>query len=330
MVQNPHGGVYDLSPEAAHALNELTNYPRMTHDEELEVIHQLDVTRKRIRQLHTYIAESTTPEESERLHSELADFEAELTRLRDSFFYANARLVVTITNEFSRMSFQDMFQFGCIGLMRAIDLYDPSRGAFSTYATYWIKQAIQRGCDKDETVIRVPVHMRAEVKKVRKKVLAFAQEHGRILTPTEACHMATMPIAKLQPALTGMTGVTSLDSLSIDNEVCAVADSPLDLIVEIDSRQDAILAIRAGLHELRLAGMDIAARIIQLRYRIDEPGTFRENKQSVRSIREVHLMLSNEGIACNTKEVRMYEQSGMEWIATRSASVRAFVKGDEE
>ena len=158
MFAHSHGMLHDETIEGKTLLAQMASTPLLGVEGEKELATELRRLRDLIKFYRQTIAESSDATESEFYHAYLSETEAELTRKRDEFFYANVRLVLDIVGSMSRMEYMDMFQWGVIGLMRAVDLYDPTLDVrFSTYATYWIKQAIQRGCDKDESLIALPV-----------------------------------------------------------------------------------------------------------------------------------------------------------------------------
>lgn len=123
-----------------------------------------------------------SPEEFVAFEAKADSFKDELDSLRQYFADANLRLVVSIAKKYQGrgLSFLDLIQEGNSGLIRAVDKYDVSRGyKFSTYATWWVRQAITRAIPEQSRTIRIPVHVSEILKKVRKAKREFVKEFGQ-------------------------------------------------------------------------------------------------------------------------------------------------------
>src|SRR3989449_6614249 len=115
---------------------------------------------------------------------------------RQRFIRANLRLVVSIARKYQGqgLPFLDLIQEGNIGLMRAVELFDWRRGfKFSTYATWWIRQAITRAIADRGRQIRLPVHVHDQIRKMRRTFVQFSQRMGRDPTPEELSKMLDVP-----------------------------------------------------------------------------------------------------------------------------------------
>lgn len=255
----------------------------------------------------------------------------ELTRLRDEFFYSNVKFILEIIKRMSRVEHDDMFQFGALGLMRAIDLYDPAlrvRGApvrFSTYAKYWIKQSIQRGCDRTESTIVLPVHVRDTLKKLRREGIRFVQEHGRQPELAKLCEYAGLDHNRIEKMLSMTQTPTSLDqSGEEDGETPAFNDvleeqvrAPdiLDVLVaEEDAKLDGPVHLLELLAKLRLVEPDghLQAEVLECRYFIGEGPAENGRAASTRTIGRVSALL---GIS--RSEVTRLQRAGMEWLRSQ-------------
>jgi RNA polymerase primary sigma factor len=119
---------------------------------------------------------------------------------RDHLITANSRLVISVAKKYmkSSVTFLDLIQEGNIGLMRAIKKFDYRRGfKFSTYATWWIRQAITRAIDDQSRTIRIPVHMNDRIRRMNRAKNKLIQKNDREPTPEELAEVLNVPLDKV-------------------------------------------------------------------------------------------------------------------------------------
>ena len=249
-------------------LKEIGKIPLLTIEEETDLANDVILGRSAKEELEKIESDdqNTVPlEEYERLQ-EISD-KADLAK--DKLVNANLRLVVSIAKRYlSRgLQFLDLIQEGNMGLIKAVDKFDPSKGfKFSTYATWWIRQAITRAVADQARTIRIPVHMVETINKIIRVNRQLLQELGREPSPAEIAEKMDMPEEKVREILKISQEPVSLETPIGEEEDSHLGDFIQDDNVPVPAEQAAFTMLREQLDEILDTLTDRERKVLTLRF----------------------------------------------------------------
>ena len=251
----------DIDDSISLYLKEIGQVPLLTAEEEVRLAKQME----RGRRVRRRLARGEVTDNREQLEKLVEEGKA----AQEPLVKANSRLVVSVAKKYigRGVPFLDLIQEGNIGLIRAVNKFDYRRGyKFSTYATWWIRQAVTRAIADQGRTIRVPVHMYEQINKLTRASRKLVQELGREPTIEEIAEELVVPLRKVERIMRVAQRPLSLETPVGEEEDSYLGDfiEDVETVAPVDAASRSLL--REDLDETLSSLTPREVRILQLRF----------------------------------------------------------------
>lgn len=260
-------------------LKEIGKVPLLSADEEIELAQKMEagsVAVEKIPLLKERLAETGDEQEKEEIQAEIKALQLDVDRGSDAkkrLAESNLRLVVSIAKRYvgRGMLFLDLIQEGNLGLIKAVEKFDYRKGyKFSTYATWWIRQAITRAIADQARTIRIPVHMVETINKLIRVSRQLLQELGREPTPEEIAEEMKMPVERVREILKISQEPVSLETPIGEEEDSHLGDFIKDDNVPVPADAATFTLLKEQLEEVLGTLTEREQKVLTLRFGLED------------------------------------------------------------
>ena len=302
-------------------LHEIGKIPLLSNEEEIIYGKQVQQMMA-LFEVQEKIAQNSDRLPTEQEWAETVDLEPEIlhslirvgTRAKRKMIEANLRLVVSVAKKYQKRNLEllDLVQEGTLGLERAVDKFDPTKGfKFSTYAYWWIRQAITRAIAQQARTIRLPVHITEKLNKIKKAQRQLSQDLGRVATVAEIAYELNIKTDQVRECLSLSRQPISLDLRIGDNQDTELAElledtgrSP-DNYVERESLRTDIQSLLKELPEKQ-------RQVMILRYGLEDG-------------QEMSLASISKRMDLSREQVRQLERQAMDYLRKRKTRMQEYL-----